>query len=205
MTDDGSAPRLVLASGSPRRRELLTMLGLHFTVQPADVDETYGSDEEPGLHAERLAREKAAAVARMKPGSLVIGSDTVVAIDGAVLGKPRDGDEAVRMLLLLAGREHEVATGIAVAFDDRVTSAVERVRVRIRAFDERTAREYAATGEGLDKAGGYGIQGYGSTLVEGIEGDYFAVMGLPVSRLMRLLEQTGWRYDFGTLRREATS
>jgi septum formation protein len=200
MSDD---VRLVLASASPRRRQLLAMLGLEFTVLPGDVDETYAAGEDPGAHAERLAREKALAVAARDAGAIVIGSDTVVTVDGRVLGKPRDGDEAVAMLLQLQGREHEVATGVAVAAAGRAVSAVERVRVRFRAFDERTAREYTATGEPLDKAGAYGIQGYGATLVERIDGDYFAVMGLPVARLLRLLEGIGLRYDFRTLRREA--
>jgi septum formation protein len=198
--DDGDEPRLVLASASPRRLQLLEMLGLHFTVRPADVDETYGRREEPGAHAERLAREKALAVARLEPDAVVVGSDTVVAVADVVLGKPRSEAEAVEMLLRLQGREHEVATGIAVAHGDRIVSGVERVRVRFRAFDERVAREYVATGEPMDKAGAYGIQGHGATLVERIEGDYFAVMGLPIARLMRLLEGMGWRYDFRTLR-----
>ena len=195
-----SGPPLILASQSPRRAQLLDMLGLRYDVAPADIDETYDAGEEPGAHAERLAREKAAAVARRRPDALVIGSDTVVVVDGDVLGKPAGREDAVRMVLRLQGREHLVATGVAIVRGVVVTSAVERVRVHFRAFDETTARDYVATGEPLDKAGAYGIQGYGAALVDRIEGDFFAVMGMPIARLMRLLEDMGWRYDFRGLR-----
>jgi septum formation protein len=187
---------LILASGSPRRAELLHMLGLDFVIRPAGIDETYLPGEEPGAHAERLAREKAAAIAGSAPESIVIGSDTVVIVDDDVLGKPGDADEAVEMLLRLQGREHTVATGVAVVANGSVESAVERVRVRFRTFDRALARAYVATGEPMDKAGAYGIQGYGATLVERIDGDYFSVMGLPVSRLIRILERLGIAYAF---------
>ena len=193
---DRAPPPLVLASGSPRRAHLLAMLGLTFDIDPAAIDERYLPGEEPGAHAERLAREKAVSVAARWPGSLVLGSDTVVVIDAAVLGKPRDAEDAVAMLLRLQGREHTVATGIAVAADGTIRSGVERVRVWFRGFDERAAREYVATGEPMDKAGAYAIQGCGAALVERIEGDFFTVMGLPVARLFALLEASGWRYDF---------
>ena len=196
-----SQPRLILASQSPRRAQLLRMLGLHFDTIPAEVDETYVNGEEPGAHAQRLAREKASAVAAKYGDAVVIGSDTVVIIDGDVLGKPRDAAEAVRMLLRLQGRTHEVATGVAVACEGRVAESVERVQVRFRAFDEAYAAAYVDTGEPMDKAGAYGIQGYGATLVESIQGDYFAVMGLPVVRLMRLLQQAGLHYNFRELTR----
>lgn len=189
-------PSIVLASSSPRRAQLLAMLDLRFEIEPADIDERYTPGEEPAAHAERLAREKAIAVARQQQDSLVIGSDTVVVLDGEVLGKPRDAEEAIRMLLRLQGREHVVATGIAVAHRGEVRSDVEEVRVRFRAFDAERARAYVSTGEPMDKAGAYGIQGYGAALVERIEGDYFAVMGLPIARLMMLLEALGYHYDF---------
>jgi septum formation protein len=192
-------PRLVLASASPRRAQLLRMLGLEIETVPADVDETWQAGEEPGAHAERLAGEKALAIAARHPDAVIIGSDTVVAVDGDVLGKPRDTADAVLMLRRLQGREHEVATGIAV-WRGELHSGVERVRVRFRSYDEATARDYAATGEGMDKAGAYGIQGYGATLVEAIAGDYFAVMGLPIVRTMRLLERAGLCYDFRGLK-----
>lgn len=178
------------------------MLGLTFDTIPADIDETYRPGEDPGPHAERLAREKAQAVARRAAGdggagAVVIGSDTVVILDGVVLGKPRDRVDAVRMLMQLQGREHEVATGIAVCAGDSVRSGVERVLVCFRPFDQATAAAYAGTGEPLDKAGAYGIQGYGATLVERIEGDFFAVMGLPICRMIALLHAAGLAYNYG--------
>ncbi len=193
------SPPLILASQSPRRAELLSRLGLDFEILPADIDESYPGNEMPADHAERLAREKAIAVARRHPEALVIGSDTIVIIDNDVLGKPRDGAEAVRMLKRLADREHFVYTAVAVVWGTRIHSAVEPVRVRFRPLDDRECEEYVATGEPMDKAGAYGIQGYGSALVESIDGDYFAVMGLPVVRTLDLLRKHGWRYAFGEL------
>lgn len=191
-----AVPNLVLASQSPRRAHLLTMLGLTFDVVPAGIDEAYLPGETAAAHAERLAREKASAVAERKPGAIVVGSDTVVVIDSRVLGKPADAGEAISMLLDLQGREHVVATGVAVARGAAISSAVERVSVRFRQFGRDTAEAYVRTGEPLDKAGAYGIQGYGASLVERIEGDYFAVMGLPICRLIKLLATMGIRYDF---------
>ncbi|HEX6749817.1 MAG TPA: Maf family protein [Longimicrobium sp.] len=201
MTDPNTPPPIVLASQSPRRAELIARLGLDFDIVPADIDESYREGEMPPEHAERLSREKAETIARTHPHALVVGSDTIVVIDGAVLGKPRDRDKAVEMLMRLSGRDHEVCTGIAVAMDGRVESGLERVRVRFRALDRRACEEYVATGEPMDKAGAYGIQGFGSAIVESIEGDYFAVMGLPVVRMLTLIERFGWRYGFGTLER----
>jgi septum formation protein len=194
-----TAPRIVLASRSPRRAQLLGMLGLTFETVPADVDETYYSGEEPGSYARRLAREKAQAIAAVHRDAVVIGSDTVVVVDGDVLGKPGDAADAVRMLMRLQGRTHVVATGIAVVRDGAARDDVERVVVRFRPFDAALATEYVATGEPMDKAGAYGIQGYGAALVESIEGDYFAVMGLPIARLILLLQQTGLHYNFREL------
>jgi septum formation protein len=155
----------------------------------------------------RLATEKAEEVAERRPDALVVGSDTVVVIEGEVLGKPRDEVHALEMLMRLQGREHVVQTGIAVAAPASVpvrgegewpgvVADVETVRVRFREFDEGTAREYVETGEPMDKAGAYGIQGFGATIVERIEGDYFAVMGLPIGRMVRLFGEVGWRYNF---------
>jgi septum formation protein len=193
------APPLVLASQSPRRAELLSRLGLEFEIVPASIDETYIDHEMPADHAERLAREKAGAVARSRPEALVIGSDTIVILDRDVLGKPRDREEAVRMLMRLQGREHEVFTAVAVASGERIESALERVRVRFRGLSRSECEAYVDTGEPMDKAGGYGIQGYGSALVEGIVGDYFAVMGLPVVRTLELMRRFGFAYAFGRL------
>lgn len=193
------SPRIVLASQSPRRAELLRMLGLEFDVVPADIDETYLPGEEPGAHAQRLAREKAQVVAMQHPDAVVIGSDTVVIVDGDVLGKPGDAGAAVRMLLRLQARTHEVASGIAVIYGGVVRSGVERVAVRFRPFDHAFAAAYVGTGEPMDKAGAYGIQGYGATLVERIDGDYFAVMGLPIARMLQLLQDVGIHYNFREL------
>lgn len=180
---------------------MLGRLGLQFQTIPAHIDESYREGESPDEHAERLAREKAAHVVRSHPEALVIGSDTIVVLGREVLGKPRDHQHAVQMLERLAGREHEVHTGIAVAQGERVESGMERVRVRFRPLDRRACEAYAATGEPLDKAGAYGIQGFGSAIVEGITGDYFAVMGLPIVRMLGLIERFGWRYRFGSWER----
>ncbi|MQA89997.1 MAG: septum formation inhibitor Maf [Gemmatimonas sp.] len=192
-----SPPRLILASRSPRRAELLRRLGLDFEVVPATIDETYIDHEMPADHAERLAREKASTIAARYPDALVVGSDTIVILDSDVLGKPRDPAEAVVMLQRLAGRTHEVYTGVAVASPAGIASGLERVTVHFRWLDREECEAYVATGEPLDKAGAYGIQGFGSALVRSIEGDYFAVMGLPVVRLLALLNRTGWRYAYG--------
>jgi septum formation protein len=190
-------PPLVLASGSPRRAQLLAMLGLTFEVIEPNIDETWREGEPPALHVERLAREKAQRVAALRPDALVIACDTIVVVDGELLGKPRDAAEAVEMLMRLRGREHRVETGIAIAAPgNRMESSVEGAVVRFRHFDRVTAEEYVATGEPLDKAGAYAIQGLGAALVDLIEGDFFAVMGLPVSRMISLLRALGWRYNF---------
>jgi septum formation protein len=188
--------RLVLASQSPRRAELLRRLGLDFEVAPADVDETHAPAEPPNAYAERLAREKAISILGRYPDATVIGSDTVVVLEGDVLGKPQDDGDAVRMLLRLSGRSHEVFTGVAVASSRGTVSAVERVDVRFREITARECEAYVATGEPRDKAGAYGIQGFGSVLVEGIRGDFFAVMGLPIARTVSLLRLLGWEYGF---------
>ena len=194
-------PRLILASQSPRRAELLRMLGLDFEIMPADIDETYLRHEAAPAHAQRLAREKALLIAEQNAAALVVGSDTVVVIDRAVLGKPKTDDDAVNMLMRLQGRTHRVATGIAVAHGGECIAETEIVRVKFRAFDETRARDYVATREPMDKAGAYGIQGFGAALVEWVQGDYFAVMGLPVQRMIRIMEQLGWHYNFRQLHR----
>ncbi|HEX6642442.1 MAG TPA: Maf family protein [Thermoanaerobaculia bacterium] len=201
--DDVSAPRLVLASASPRRRELIERLGLAFDVMPADIDESAMRGEAPEALARRLAETKALAIAHVRPLALVVGSDTIVVVDGDVLGKPADDDDAVRMLMRLQGREHRVETGVAVVAPPaaggraaRVASSVVGVDVRFRPFDEAFARAYVATREPLDKAGAYGIQGFGSALVERIDGDFFAVMGLPVVRMLSHMRELGWDYRF---------
>lgn len=190
---------VILASQSPRRRELLSLIGIAHEVKPADIDERYHVGEEPAAHAERLAREKAVRVARESPDRIVIGSDTIVVVDGDVLGKPRDDAEAERMLARLAGRSHTVLTAVAVAWRGEMRSAVEEVGVTFHPLDAAEIRAYVRTREPMDKAGAYGIQGFGATIVARVDGDYFAVMGLPLQRLVRLLRQLGVRYDFGSL------
>ena len=191
--------RVVLASGSPRRRQLLNLIGIAHEVRPPNIDETMRPRETPRRHAERLAREKASAIAKRDPDLITIGADTIVVINRKVLGKPRDKEDAARMLALLSGREHVVTTAVAVSRGRKLRSAVEEVRVRFRRLRDDEIEAYIATGEPMDKAGAYGIQGYGATIVERIEGDYFAVMGLPIVRLVGLLRDVGIRYQFGSL------
>lgn len=183
--------RVVLASASPRRRALLRQIGLEADVVPSTVDEAAGGDE-PEVAAERLARRKAAEVAARVPDAVVIGADTIVAAGGEVLGKPRDAGEARAMLRRLSGRPHEVWTGVAVvAPGGAIRSAVGHATVWMRALDEREIAAYVASGEGMDKAGAYGIQGRAALFVERIDGDYFAVVGLPLVTLGRLLAEAG--------------
>jgi len=192
-------PRVILASQSPRRRDLLTLIGIPHEVRPADIDERYVPGESPRAHAERLARAKAARIA--EPGALVIGSDTIVVVDGDVLGKPADERDAAAMLRRLSGRTHLVITAVAAMHDGRVESGVEEVEVTFHRLGDDDVARYIATGEPVDKAGAYGIQGFGATIVERVHGDYFAVMGLPLQRLVRLLDRLGFRYRFGAVER----
>ena len=191
---------VILASSSPRRRELLTLIGLDHEVRPADVDETLLPGEIPWAYAERLAREKAMKSA--KPGAVSIGSDTIVVVDGDVLGKPRDEEDAAAMLRRLSGRSHTVMTAVAVAFDGEVRSEMVKVGVTFRSLRDDEIADYIGTREPMDKAGAYGIQGFGATIVDAVDGDYFAVMGLPLNRMVRLLESVGLRYRFGQRRLE---
>ena len=190
-------PEVILASQSPRRRELLSLVGIAHAVQPADIDETQWQGEAPRAHCERLAREKVAAVAKREPKALVIGSDTIVILDGEVLGKPADEAEARATLARLSGRSHTVMTAVAVRWRGEERSAVEEVGVTFHALSAEQIAQYVATREPMDKAGAYGIQGYGATIVARVDGDYFAVMGLPLQRLVRLLAELGVYYRFG--------
>jgi septum formation protein len=197
----GAAPSLVLASGSPRRTALLTRWGLEHTVDPARVPETLLPGETPEVHVERLAREKARAVAARHPGALVLAGDTEVVDGGRVLGKPRDEAHARSMLRKLSGRGHRVVTGLALAGPgpDELRSRWDTAEVTFRDLSDADVEAYVATGEPMDKAGAYGIQGLGGALVTRVEGDYYTVVGLPVSGLVALLEEAGWRYAFGKL------
>lgn len=189
--------RVVLASASPRRRELLNLIGIAHEVVPADVDESLLPGEAPARYVERVARDKATAVAAKHAHVLVIAADTTVVLDGDVLAKPADAADAKRMIGRLAARTHDVYTGIAVARDGQIESAVERVAVTFRALTAEEIDAYVATGEPLDKAGAYGIQGYGATIVERVDGDYFSVMGLGLRRLVELMQRMGVAYRFG--------
>ena len=185
-------PTLVLASASPRRKQLLEMLGYPVLVHPHSVPEVPLPRESPVDYSRRLAREKAQGV----PGRLVLGADTIVVQDGEILEKPGDAEEAVRMLLRLQGRAHEVVTSVALHAGGVMRVATDVTRVTFRPAGEAFLRGYVATGEPMDKAGAYGIQGYGAALVERVEGDFFGVMGLPVRLVLGLLEEAGEGYDF---------
>ena len=193
--------RVILASQSPRRRELLTLVGITHEVQPADIDETPWPGELPIPHTERLAIAKARVIASREPDALVIAADTIVVVDGDILGKPTSEADSRAMLRRLSGRSHEVCTAMAVAVGNDVQAQVVRVSVRFRELDDATIARYVETGEPMDKAGAYGIQGYGATIVEHIEGDYFAVMGLSLITVVRLAQRMGVSYDFGSLHR----
>jgi septum formation protein len=196
----GGGPRVVLASQSPRRRDLLTLIGIGHTVRPADVDESVLPGESPMTCVERLARGKVARIAAAEADALVIGADTIVVLDDRILNKPLDRADAVAMLRALRGRTHLVYTAVCVSWAGRTSSGVEPVSVRFRDLGDEEVDAYVATGEPMDKAGAYGIQGYGAAIVEAIAGDFFAVMGLPLVRLVRLLGDVGVEYEFGKLR-----
>ena len=184
---------LTLASSSPRRRQLLEMLGIPLKVVSPDIPEIRRSLETPVDYVERLAREKALSVA----GDLVLGADTTVVIRDAVLEKPIDHADALRMLRQLQGRTHQVVTSVALVSDHTVHQATDVTNVTFRRVDDGFLEDYVATGEPMDKAGAYGIQGYGAALVERIEGDFFSVMGLPLRLVLGLMEEAGREYRFG--------
>lgn len=184
--------KIVLASQSPRRKELLGRMGLEFVTQASKIDESAFDGLEARELVATLSREKAQWIARQLDGeTLVIGADTVVVRDGAALGKPKDAEDAVAMLLSLSGRDHQVCTGVTVCRGDRVLTQVEETQVTFRELTEAEVRQYVSTREPMDKAGAYGIQGLGGLLVEGIRGDYSNVVGLPVCRLGQMLKDFG--------------
>lgn len=190
---------LVVASASPRRHELLTRAGYDFTVVPADIDESAGPAERASVYVERLARAKAEAVAAgliSGPGTtasdpIVLGADTIVELDGILLGKPAGPADAVATLRRLRGREHRVITAVAIVADGHTTSATRTTTVRFRQLSNQEIDDYVATGEPLDKAGSYAIQGLGGAFVEEIVGSYDNVVGLPVDATSALLRQAG--------------
>ena len=181
---------MILASGSPRRRELLQQIGLDFTIVVSDADESAAAMAPEAL-VQQLSRRKAAAVAKLHPDAVIIAADTVVCQDGEILGKPVDTEDAVRMLTRLSGKEHQVYTGFTVQCGAKVHTAVECTNVHVRPLTSNEIARYVATGEPLDKAGAYGIQGLGGVFVTGIEGDYYNVMGLPLCHLATVLQEFG--------------
>lgn len=183
--------RLVLASASPRRRELLAAAGLQFDVDPVDVDERRLPGESPADYVERVARLKALAGSARWPEATVLGADTAVVIGDDVLGKPADARAAAAMLRRLSGAAHEVLTGIAVAARGDIRSAVERTAVWFKVLEEAAIQGYVASGEPMDKAGAYAIQGRAATFVDRIEGSYSNVVGLPVAAVLQLLREVG--------------
>lgn len=185
---------IVLASGSPRRKELLTQMGLTFRVVVSDVDESIDKTLPPADQVYTISRRKAQAVAReVGDDKLVIAADTIVALEGEVMGKPHSREEAIHMLSRLSGNTHEVYTGFTLQKGGETDTQVERTLVTFRVLSEDEIAAYVDTGEPMDKAGAYGIQGLGSMLVRGIEGDYFNVMGLPVCALGQSLLKFGIR------------
>ena len=181
---------VILASQSPRRRELLGLTGLPFIVRAADIDETMDSGRAPFDEVARVSRLKAEAVAR-KPEDVVIAADTIVVCEGEVLGKPRNEADAFRILSLLSGRHHEVMTGMTVVCGDKVITHTEVTRIHFRELLPEEIRAYIASGEPMDKAGAYGIQGGAALFADEMVGDYYNVMGLPVCRLAVILRSLG--------------
>ncbi len=202
---------LVLASASLRRQELLRNAGIRFTISPANIPEIPLAGESPRGCAERLAREKAQAIFRQQPGQPVLGADTVVVVDGDILGKPRDEADASRMLRLLSGRTHQVTTGVCLAGPSPRTgnqkletgfadTRSETTLVTMTTLSEQEIGAYIATGEPMDKAGAYAIQGIASRWIPRIEGDYFNVVGLPVALVFRMLRENGVNQQENQLR-----
>lgn len=180
-------PKLILASGSPRRSEILNSVGWEFTKHVADIDETEHEKEMPDDYVLRLAREKAESVALAYPYEIVLGADTTVVIDGLTIGKPVDLDDARRMLKILSGNWHEVLTGIAVVQNGETRSAIQSTRVKFAPMSDDEIDFLAERGDPLDKAGAYAVQAQAALFIEGIEGDYWNVVGLPISLVYRLV------------------
>ena len=191
-------PTVILASASPRRRELLTLVGIRARGAAGEHRRVVSRRRDAARSTPsgwRARRRRAID----EPDAVTIGSDTIVVVDGDVLGKPRDEAQAAEMLRRLSGRSHVVMTGVAVRWRGRIASGVEEVGVTFRSLSDDEIERYIDTGEPMDKAGAYGIQGFGATIVERVDGDYFAVMGLALNRLVRLCRELGLRYDFGPL------
>jgi septum formation protein len=173
-------PKLILASGSPRRSEILSAVGWEFEKDVPEIDEAILNGESPEEYVIRLARSKAAAVAERHPGRMVLGADTTVVIDGEIIGKPADMADAERMIRMLSGNWHDVLTGIAVAVNGRTVDDIQRTRVKFASMNDDEIRFLVEKGDPLDKAGAYAVQAQAALFIEGIEGDYWNVVGLPV-------------------------
>lgn len=184
---------LVLASQSPRRKELLEQVGLSFTVQPSVQEETVEPGRTPQEVVQQLALQKAGEVFADHPDAIVLGADTLVAVEGEILGKPKNNEDAARMLRRLSGRTHQVHTGAAVLSDGKQTVFTETADVTFYPLTESEIQAYIQTEEPADKAGSYGIQGLGAVLVARIEGDYFSIVGLPVAKVVRALKKHGFQ------------
>ncbi|MCH1626565.1 Maf family protein [Ferdinandcohnia quinoae] len=184
---------LVLASGSPRRKELLSNLQLSFDIFVSNIDEIIDSNLKPEEMVMSLAYQKAKAVANQYPDSYVIGADTIVLFQNQILGKPKNEAESIEVLKKLSNNTHEVITGVAIIYQDKSTTFFEKTEVTFWDLSEDEITKYVATGEPKDKAGSYGIQELGSALVKHISGDYFSVVGLPVSRTLRELRKLGFK------------
>ncbi|NOY56882.1 MAG: septum formation inhibitor Maf [Actinobacteria bacterium] len=182
----------VLASGSPRRHELLALARVPHIVDVPEIDETALPGELPDIYVARLARAKAGAVAARHPECWTIGADTVVVVDGHIVGKPRDIVEAEEMLETLAGRRHEVITAVALVHGSEIKERSSTTSVWMRPFDREIVRSYLATGEPMDKAGAYAVQGVGALLVDRVDGDFFTVMGLPLDAVIEMLRSVGF-------------
>ena len=182
---------IILASKSPRRKQLLSMMGLEFTVQTADIDETMDKSQTPEHEVAAVSARKAEKIAREHPDDIIISADTIVVIDGKILGKPKDEEDAANMLRLLSGRTHTVYTGLTVYANGESKTQVVGTEVTFRELSDAEIAAYIRTGEPMDKAGSYGIQGYGSMFVSHLNGDYFCVMGLPVCTLGEMLREAG--------------
>lgn len=183
--------QIILASASPRRQELLRQVGVSFLVEPSHVDEQVSESMTPERLVEHLALTKAREVASRRSGDIVLGADTIVVVDGHVLGKPADRAEAIAMLERLAGREHQVMTGVALVQGERELVSHEETAVRFGPMTRAQVERYVDSGEPMDKAGGYGIQGRAAALIHSIAGDYFNVVGLPLYRTLQMLSQFG--------------
>lgn len=183
--------RFILASASPRRKEILENAGFTFDIIVSDADETVNESLSPDKTVEELAKRKALSVWEKNKDAVVFGCDTVVAIDGKILGKPKDDEDAFDMIKMLSGRVHNVSTGVCICDENKMVVFSNTTEVEFYSLSDETIRSYIATGEGKDKAGSYGIQGYGCVLIKEIKGDYFSVMGLPVSQSARVLAGFG--------------